>query len=454
MDKKNKTEQLYINARRAAANILSRVYGRSAYADILLATELEKVARKDRALTTEIVYGVLRRNFNIDWIIDKISSVKIKKMERAVLTALRMGVYQIYFLDNIPDSAAVNESVRLVRGVKKKGFVNAVLRKAVARQESLAAGPSSEVDTLTRLSIRGSHPKWLVKRWITRYGEVETKALMQANLKNPRKTLRTNTLRISRADFLRQLRELGIEAKKCLYSPFALDICSGSLPGSVKEEGLCVTQDEASQLVAMLLTPRPGERILDACAAPGLKTTHMAQLMDNKGSIVAVDKYAGRLKALTALSRSLGISIIKPLCADSEKGDFLKKTSKNLFDAILVDAPCSGLGVLGRTPDIKLRRSEDDIKNLAETQKKILSSQLPLLKPKGRLVYAVCSLEAEETTEVVEWFLRENSDVYLEDGTTILPEECRQLVDKKGFLQTLPHRHNMDGFFAASFRKD
>jgi len=438
--------------RRAAANVLARVYGDGAYADIALAVEIEKVTSRDRALTTELVYGVLRRSITIDWIIDGFSSVKRAKMERAVLMALRLGIYQIYFLSRIPVSAAVNESVRLVKGQKRKGFVNAVLRKAAGLKNNFT-GPGSDIDELTRLSIRGSHPQWMVKRWLARYGRAETEALMEANLKAPRKTLRTNTLRITREDFLSQLRGMGLCVTKGLYSPFAVDIKSGVLPPDIKEAGLCIEQDEASQMVAMLLAPKPGESVLDACAAPGLKTTHIAQMMNNKGSIIAVDRYAGRLKALNEIADRLNISIINPICGDSEREDFLRGKALVPFDAILVDAPCSGLGVLGRTPDIKLHRSLEDIKTISETQKKLLHNLIRFLKPDGRLVYSVCSLEPEETIEVVKWFLQNHVDIRLEDVGGILPEDCRQLVTEDGFLKTLPHRDKMDGFFAVRFRK-
>jgi len=439
-------------ARQGAHHVLGRVYGQGAYADITLAKAMEKVRPEDRALCTELVYGVLRRSITIDWIIDGISSVKRAKMETAVLTALRLGVYQIFFLSRIPDSASVNESVKLVKGGRKKGFVNAVLRRAALEKENFT-GPGEGVDELTRLSITGSHPKWMVKRWLARYGPAGTEALMQANLKAPRKTLRVNTLRISIENFLTRLKGLGVRARLCTYSPYGVDIESGSIPAELKEAGLCIEQDEASQAVAMLVAPRPGERILDACAAPGLKTTHMSQMMNNEGEIVAVDKYAGRLTALNEISNRLGASIIKSVCGDSEKKDFFSELSENPFDAVLVDAPCSGLGVLGRTPDIKLRRSLDDIKAIAKTQKNLLRNLIPFVKPGGRLIYSVCTLEPEETTGVVEFFLREHDDVYIEDGARVLPKECGALINKKGYLKTLPHLHHMDGFFAARFRR-
>lgn len=289
-------------ARQGAASVLGRVYGHGAYADIALAKAMERVRPEDHALCTELVYGVLRRSITIDWIIDAISSVKIKKMETAVLVALRLGVYQIFFLSRIPDSASVNESVRLVRGARKRGFVNAVLRRVILEKENFKE-PYDNIDELSRLSITCSHPKWMVKRWLARYNAADTEALVQANLTAPRKTLRVNTLRISREDFLTRLTDLGLCARSCAYSPCGVDIESGAIPAELKEAGLCIEQDEASQIVAMLVAPRPGERILDACAAPGLKTTHLAQMMNNEGEIVAVDKYAGRLKALNEIDR-------------------------------------------------------------------------------------------------------------------------------------------------------
>ncbi len=438
--------------RRAAAGVLGRVYGQGAYADITLSGVIDDLRPEDRGLATELVYGVLRRSITIDAIIEGISTVKIKKMETAVLMALRIGVYQIFFLSRVPDRAAVDESVRLVRGSQKKGFVNAVLRKAAAEREKLAL-PGRDVDRITCLSIRGSHPKWMVSRWLSRYGEAGTEALLEANLATPRRTLRVNTLRVSVEDLLSKLKDLGVRAHACAHSPYAVDIESGALPPSLRGRGLFVAQDEASQIVPMLLSPLPGETILDACAAPGMKTTHMAEMMRNKGTIMAVDKYAGRLRALKDLARDLGITIIRPLLADSTKPGFLKMAPAPLFDAILVDAPCSGLGVLARTPDIKLHRKESDISELAKTQKSLLKNLLPLLRPGGRLVYSVCTLEPEETDDVVEFFLRKHDEVYLEDAATLLPENCRGLVDKEGCLRTLPHRDNMDGFFAARFIK-
>ncbi len=441
-----------LGPRRAAANILGRVYGQGAYADILLAEELEGVRAEDRGLATELVYGVLRRSITIDWIIERFSKVKIKKMETAVQTALRLGVYQVYFLTRVPARAAVDESVRLVRGPRKKGFVNAVLRRAAAEKERLA-WPGPETDPVERLSILYSHPRWLVRRWLRQYGETETAALLRANLEVPRRTLRVNTLRTSRDEFMKILSSCGIASKKGRYSPYAVDIESGALPAALTKQGLFAPQDEASQLVPLLLRPRPGQCVLDACAAPGGKSAAMAALMENSGLVAAVDRYAGRLLSVKDLAHRLGICIIAPVAADSTEPPFGAHGARPPFDAVLVDAPCSGLGVLGRTPDIKLRRKESDITALAKLQKRLIEKTVPLLRPGAALVYSVCTLEPEETVEVVQWALESFGELTLEDAAGVLPEECGPLVNKEGFLQTLPHRHKMDGFFTARFVK-
>ncbi len=441
-----------LGPRRAAANVLGRVYGQGAYADILLAEELDKVRAGDRGLVTELVYGVLRRSITVGWIIERFSKVKIKKMETAVQVALRLGVYQVYFLTRVPARAAVDESVCLVKGARKKGFVNAVLRRAAAEKENLT-WPGPETDPAQRLSILYSHPQWLVRRWLRRYGEAEAVSLLKANLAAPPRTLRVNTLRTSREELLRKLSGLGISARPGRFSPLAVEIEHGPLPPALTEEGLAAPQDEASQLVPLLLSPRLGRRVLDACAAPGGKSAEMAALMENSGLVAAVDRYAGRLLSLKALARRLGIDIIRPVLADSTEPPFHADGAGAPFDAVLVDAPCSGLGVLGRTPDIKLHRKESDITALAGTQRRLLKEAIPLLRPGGALVYSVCTTEPEETEDIVSWVLENFDEMSLENAAKTLPPACAPLVTEEGFLKTMPHRHKMDGFFAARFLK-
>lgn len=438
-------------ARQAAFRVLSRVVGGDAYADILLDRELEGLHEPDRPLATELTYGVLRWLIKIDWIIDRFSSIRTKKLEHRVLNALRIGVYQLYFLTRVPPSAAINESVNLIKndGARKAGFVNAVLRKAAVELDSITF-PSPEGDRVQHLSVVWSHPEWMVARWIKRWGADETGLLCEADQLIPPKTLRTNTLLISRDDLIRELAAQGVEAGKTRCSPEGLAITAGAALNP--KDRRYYIQDEASQLVPHLLSPKPGEVVLDACSAPGGKTTHIAQLMKNKGRIYALDKHRGRLKAVGETANRLKIDMIETLEADSSVHPFAHPLPAE-FDAILCDAPCSGLGVLRRAPDIKLKRTEEDIKTLSGTQRRLLDNLARHLKKGGRLVYSTCTFEPEETVEVVEGFLEAHPDFKVESACGYVPEECRDLVDGPGFLRTYPHRHAMDGFFAVRLRR-
>jgi len=431
--------------RKAALCVLDRVDG-GAYADIVLDKELRGLNPSDAALATEIVYGVLRWRIRLDWLIDAFSTIKTARLERSVLNALRIGVYQLLYLTRVPASAAINESVNLVKpgGKRKAGFVNAVLRKIDSNRtlEPDAADPA------LKLSIEFSHPEWLVRRWVERFGENETANLCKANLMAPPKTLRANTMLVTRASLIRGLAVEGVEAKETVYSPVGVRVVKGAVGA---DDRRFYIQDEASQLVSILLGLKPGEVVIDACSAPGGKTTHMAAIMKDTGRVLAIDKYPGRLKAVTEAARRLGLSIIETMAADSTGP--LPLAPGVLADAILCDAPCSGLGVVGRSPDIKYRRKELDLLENAERQKRLLVNLAGYLKPGGRMVYSVCSFEPEETIGVVAEFLKMRDDYALEGAGGYVPEDCRALVDEPGFFRTYPHRHGMDGFFAARLKR-
>ncbi len=437
--------------RSAALSVLDRVDG-GAYADIVLDKELKGFSPSDAGLATEIVYGVLRWRIKLDWTIDSFSTMKTSRLERSVLNALRIGVYQLLFLTRVPASAAINESVNLVKsgGKRKAGFVNAVLRKVDSSRglKPVAPGPPGPNNPALKFSIEFSHPEWLVRRWIERFGAKEAEELCKANLVPPPKTLRANTMLVTRDSLIRGLAAEGVHAVKTAFSPVGVQVVNGSVDARDRRFYI---QDEASQLVPLLLAPAPGETVLDACSAPGGKATHMAALMKNEGRLYALEKYPGRLKAVTEAAGRLGISIIETLAADSTEP--LPLDPAIAFDAILCDAPCSGLGVIGRSPDIKYRRTELDLLENAERQKRLLSNLAGYLKPGGRMVYSVCSFEPEETVNVVTDFLKQRADFVLESAGGYVPEECRTLVDEPGFFRTYPHRHGVDGFFAARLKK-
>ncbi|MBI5493040.1 MAG: 16S rRNA (cytosine(967)-C(5))-methyltransferase RsmB [Deltaproteobacteria bacterium] len=432
-----------------AHQILNRVEG-GAYADILLDSMLSNMGRLDAAFTTELVYGVLRWSIRLDWAIDSFSSIKTAKLERGVLNALRLGAYQLLFLTKVPASAAINESVNLIRGggSKKAGFVNAVLRKIDSERDGIKL-PGTEDDPVRHISVLYSHPEWLVRRWMGRYGFEETAGLCKAAQEVPPRVIRVNTLLATREGLIEELAlaKEGRGAKATEFSPDGIIISGERVEAKDKRYYI---QDEASQIVPYLLSAAPGEAVLDACSAPGGKTTHIAQLMKNTGVICALDVNASRVKAVEDLAERLGVKIIKTFEADAAQ-----PLSEGLpaFDAILCDAPCSGLGVIRRTPDIKLKRREGDIAGISETQKKILDNVSGYVKKGGRIVYSTCTFEPEETDENIEWFLGRHRDFILEDARRFLPQSCEALVDSGGFLRTFPHRHNMDGFFAARLKK-
>lgn len=469
--------------------MLMRVEGADSFADILLDKALKGLHVRERALATELVYGVLRWQTKIDWIISAFSKIKIKKMELRVLVALRLGVYQLLFLKGIPDHAAINETVELLAGAgdKTTGFVNAVLRMINTGRAGIAF-PALKQEPVKYISVSFSHPEWLVARWIKRFGVKEAIELCQANLTVPPTTIRVNTLKTTRETLAEELSSMGYVVRETQFSPQGLVVGKGGDKGGDKgglgkgvaddagdykpittlSDDRWYVQDEASQLVALLVAPRPGETVLDACAAPGGKATHMAELMENTGRVVAMERRGGRLNSLKMAARRLGTTIVEVVEGDTtapldfqpsllpgppDAGNAPDLVGPGGFDAVLVDAPCTGLGVIGRNPDIKYKRTEEKIKKLAEVQQRFLRNLASYVRPGGRLVYSVCSFEPEETDEVVEGFLNDNEEFELEDASRFIPEGPGVVVDEDGFLRTYPNRHGMDGFFAVRLKR-
>jgi 16S rRNA (cytosine967-C5)-methyltransferase len=359
-----------------------------------------------------------------------------------VRNVLRLGAYQCLCLDRIPPHAAVHESVSLARKLGHEGiagFVNAVLRSLLR----VGAELPEPQDPLDALPLRHSFPEWLVRRWVVRYGPAEAEALMAALNQRPPFTIRVNTLRLGRDQLILRLKREGIEASPTRYAPDGLILDAPLLPDSSPTygEGLWTVQDEASILIGHLLAPRPGERVADLCAAPGGKTTHLAQLMGNRGEIVAVDPHAGRLRLLRAACQRSGIGIVEVVSAEAQT---LRRPGR--FDRVLVDVPCSNLGVLRRAPELKWQRRESDLSALAATQAAILEAAAPLVRPGGVMVYSTCSLEPEENEAVVGAFRAAHPEFSLFSPGP--DEPAAPFVDASGFFRTLPHRHGSDGFTA------
>ncbi|WP_298437330.1 16S rRNA (cytosine(967)-C(5))-methyltransferase RsmB [Geobacter sp.] len=443
------------NPRRSAYEILLRVERDRAFAEPLIDRELARglLAGPDRGLLTELVYGVLRRQGSLDHLVDTFSATKSGKLERSVLLILRLGLYQLFHLDRIPVSAAVNESVNLAKEVAPRaaGLVNAVLRRADREREAVA-WPDPERDPVGYLALRHSHPRWIVEGWLAQLGFAEAELLARVMAEPAPLTVRVNTLRSSR-DTLRTLfREGGVKSEPTPYSPDGLRIPSRTavtlLPGFA--EGLFTVQDEASQLASRFLAPCPGERLLDVCAAPGGKTTHLAQLMENRGEILAGDVSEKKLRRVGESAARLGAAIVRTLPFDAARPGALAEHGS--FDRILVDAPCSGLGVLRRNPEGKWWKAPGDLPRIVATQRAILDAVAPHLVPGGVILYSTCSTTLEENEGVVEDFLSRHDDFVLEDLNAFFPQ-LADLFTPRGFFRSWPHRHGMDGFFAARLRK-
>lgn len=434
-------------ARKRAYDILLRVETERAYAAPLIAAPGEaESSREDRALTQEIVMGVLRLRSSLDYFIERYSERPVKRLDVSVLIALRIGLYQLRYLARIPKSAAVNESVKLVKrsgAASAAGFVNAVLRKAARLADET---PGFEIaDPLERASVELSHPRWMLERWQALLGEEETAKVAVANNTPPATCFRVNTLRASVNEVLSDLESNGITVRASQLAPGGFVVESGSarLINKAVRPGLIYLQDEASQLVSHLVEPAGGHRVLDMCAAPGSKTSHLAALTGDQAWIVAGDLHHHRLRVLSATCKRLGVTSVDSIAMDATQPlPFIDGAQS--FDRILLDAPCSGTGTLRGNPEIKWRLAAEDLTRLAELQFSLLTRAASSIALNGRLVYSTCSIEREENEDVVRRFLAGNLSF-----TAIRPKASADLITSDGFVRTFPHRHGCDGFFAA-----
>ena len=410
----------------------------------------------DRALLQSLVFGVLRWRKRIDFIIGSFSRTPLKKVQPQILNILRIGTFQLVFLDRIPASAAVHTSVEMAKSLAPVWvvrFVNAVLRKVAARHGDLRY-PSIDHEPVAALAVQKSFPAWLIRRWFDRFGLEETARFCDAVNTIPPITLRANSLKIDRDSLLQELSKQGESAQASPHTPDGILLNRLTRPFAEMEtyrSGYFQVQDEAAQLVSLLLNPRPGERILDACAGLGGKTGHIAQLMRNTGSLVALDISEKKLAVLTAEMIRLGITNVT-----TDKRDLADLSTRDdigTYDRILLDAPCSGLGVLRRNPDAKWTMNKHSIDRCSKRQKVLLDNVAVLVDPGGLLVYSVCSTEPEECEAVVDHFLAGHDNFRIDEPTLFNPSETTRIVDPDGRLKTYPHRHHMDGFFAARFRR-
>ncbi len=444
------------SAREAAFAVLHRAEAADAFVSILLFRTLEqtRLSAADRGLATALVLGVLRHRERLDHALAPLLSRPLQSLPSAIRTILRMGAYQVLDFNRIPKPVAVSEAVTLARRHGHVGtarLVNAVLRRLAA--DGAPPLPDAATDPAGHLAVAYSHPRWLVARWIARWGFDETAAMAAANSRPAPAAIRVNTLRTTPAALLEAFRERGIQTSPGLV-PDSIRV-GGSLTDRLPfvDQGLGIIQDEGAMLVSLAAGVGPGQIVIDACAAPGGKTTHLAALMANQGRIIACDVHPGKLQALAARCALVGAGIVEAYHLDAtEIGD----RWPGLADAVLVDAPCSGLGTIRRRPEIRWRALEADPSSHAERQRAILDGSCGAVKPGGVLVYSVCSLEVEEGPGAVRAFLARHPDFAPVPFPKAFPRAVGgQSVDgvEAGETLLLSHRHDTDGFYIARLRR-
>ncbi len=445
-------------ARKVAYQILRRVDAGGAFAiDLLQGDQVSRLRQVDRRLVTELVMGVLRWRGELDFEIEGLSGKPLEYFDPEILTILRLGIYQLRHLQKIPKAAAVNEAVELVKAARKQsaaGLVNAVLRKCEPRPSLAKRLESGTPDPESLEGARRALPGWLLERWERHFGSEAATRLAWSSVQTPATTLRVAGTEDTREAVRRELAEAGVKTRLAKYARTALVVESGDIrSSSAWRDGRVVIQDEASQLVGSLLAPKPGECVLDLCAAPGIKTAQLVAALGT-GMLVACDLSSRRLGTMKRLfpkrlAEGLSFGVVR---LDATRAlPFAIR-----FDRILLDAPCSGTGTLARNPEVKWRLQAGDLPRLAATQAEMLGNALGILRPGGRLVYATCSLEPEENEQVVEQVLAEKQEFQL-----LGPEALRRgfphlagLFDHQGYFRTRPDLHGMDGFFAAVIVRD
>ena len=412
---------------------------------------------RDRALTADLVIGTLRWQRQLDWLIAEFSKRPVTRLDFEVLQILRLGAYQLLHLDRVPAAAAVNDAVAMTRRARKTsaaGLVNAVLRAISRNSHRLPLPPRPPAgDPLPYLEVTLSHPGWLAKRWLERYGFDGAEAWEMFNNSAAPLTLRVNRLKTAPSDLVAALHNHGVEVEPARYAPDGLVVTSGNpLRTPLAGTGLFFVQDEASQLVALLGAASPGMHVLDTCASPGGKTTAMAAMADDKAHIVAADVRGPRIQLLRDTVEASGAGSIRLVRADLARG--LPFSAE--FDLVFVDAPCSGLGTLRRDPDIRWRRRESDLEPLAGAQVQMLRNAGAATRVGGRLVYSTCSSEPDENDAVVAAFLEAEPGFQKIDLNSERPphfEALEPVVDRTGVLRTAPDTHGLEAFYGAVLRR-
>lgn len=444
-----------INTREIVINTLVDINHNDAFSNISLNKHIpDKIGSQDENFIREITYGVLENKIYIDYILLKLSTIKLKKIHPIIMEILRIGVYQILFMDRVPNSAAVNESVNLAKKYGHKGsvgFVNGVLRSLIRDRENVIN--INIKDNKEYLSIKYSHPLYMVEKLVNDYGIKFAEEILKSNNERPDLNIRINTLKVDKEELIKELIDYGFEVFEGKYGKDTLIIKNPSNITKTKEftDGYFTIQDESSQLVSQIMNPKPNSFVLDVCSAPGGKATHMAQIMGNKGKILARDFYNHKIKLIKENSKRLGIDIIEAEVYDVMKRD---DTLIGKADYVLLDAPCSGFGLLRRKPEIRWNRKEEDIKELTILQWNILNTVKDYVKNQGVVVYSTCTILKDENINMINKFLKENKEFKLLpfDKELKTMENLDTISD--GYIQLFSHIHGTDGFFTAKMIKE
>lgn len=443
---------IVINPREVCASVLEDIFVNGSYSNIALKKALKQngaMPQRDRAFVTENVNGTLRNIIYIDYVINSFSNTKTVKMKPYIAAVLRSAVYQIIFMD-VPQSAAINEGVKLIkrRGLGGlAGFSNAVLRKIADNYNNI----DLPKDSAECISVKYSHPLWLVKMWLSYYGEDFTKELCKSNCGKPPVTICLNTLKTDMKGLCDSLSKDGVEHKAGRYLKNSITISKVSDIASLEafKKGYFHVQDESSSLAVNVLSPKEGEKILDVCASPGGKSVLIAEMMNNKGIVVSRDIFDHRLELINDSASRLGINIIQ---TQNQDAAVFNPEDVEKYDRIIVDAPCSGFGLMRKKADIRLKKDGNDIDSLIKLQRDILSTVWKYVKKGGVLVYSTCTISKKENQNNVKWFL-ENFPFEAENIQNYLPDNIKAPDGESGFIQLFTNVHGTDGFFIARLRR-
>ncbi len=439
-----------MKARKMAYNVLFDIEKNKNYSNMAINKHFKdcNLDKRDRGFATEIIYGVVENKIYLDYIIDKLSKIKTNKLNLKVKILLRMGIYQILFLDSVSDYAGVNETVNLAKKIdnRSSGFINAVLRNVIRQKETI--GEVNIKDPVDYLSTKYSYDRWIVRNWISNFGKDFTEDLLEANNEKPSLYLRVNTLKINRDELIELLEKQDVKCEKVSFIDEAIKVnnLKNIENNDLYKKGFFTVQDISSMLVGKVLNPKENSQVIDICSAPGGKTTHIATLMNNTGKVVSRDIYDHKINLIKNSVNRLGLKNVTVELFDALN---LDKESVEKFDYVLADVPCSGLGIIRRKPEIKYKE-KDEFKDLPKLQREILQNASKYVKVGGTLVYSTCTVQDNENIEVVESFLQSNKRFEFEKIENINVDLENE---EKGYIKIYPNVHGMDGFFIAKLKR-